>query len=143
MKAQPIARPDDNVVHLRTRSPVLGLHVLAEWYGCPRSDAIKRALHLRAVTLQLLREHGFDVVSSLFEQFEPGGAVASVVLGDAQFTVHTWPETGFVALDFYACHHDDANRARVLAFLSSLRDVLRPVWVNTSEVARGVPEGAP
>ena len=140
MKPLPIPVPDDNVVHLRTRSPVLGLHVLAEWYGCPRSDAIKRSEHLRALCLQLLRESGFDVVSSLFEQFEPGGVVATVVLDDAHIAIHTWPETGFVALDCYACHLTETNRTRVLAFLSRLRDVLRPVWVNTTEVNRGVPD---
>src|SRR3982751_3057571 len=32
MKVFAAAAADDNVVHLRTRSPVLGLHLLAEWY---------------------------------------------------------------------------------------------------------------
>ncbi|HZQ63255.1 MAG TPA: S-adenosylmethionine decarboxylase, partial [Casimicrobiaceae bacterium] len=79
---------------------------------------------------------------SVFEQFEPGGVVATVLLDDAHIAIHTWPETGFVALDLYACHSTDANRARVLAFVSSLREVLRPVWVNTSEIHRGLPDGA-
>lgn len=141
MKASAVAAADDNVVHLRTRSPVVGLHVLAEWYGCPRSDAIKRADHLRQLCLQLVRQAGFDVVSSLFEQFEPGGVVGTIVLADAHVAIHTWPETGFVAVDVYACHLDETNRARSMRLLASLREVLRPVWVNTTEVNRGVPDG--
>src|SRR5581483_7873074 len=112
----PISPSQDNIVHLCTRSPVLGLHVLAEWYGCPRSDALKRAEHLRHSCLQLLRESGFDVVSALFEQFEPGGVVAMVVLGEAHIAIHTWPDTGFVAIDFYTCHLSAANRNQMAAF---------------------------
>jgi S-adenosylmethionine decarboxylase len=141
MKASALAAVDDNVVRLRTRSPVLGLHILAEWYGCPRSNAIKRADHLRQVSLQLMREAGFDVVSSVFEQFQPGGVVGTVVLADAHMSIHTWPETGFVAIDFYACHLSEVNRGRSLRFLARLREVLRPVWVNTTELKRGVPDG--
>jgi S-adenosylmethionine decarboxylase len=141
MKVFAAAAADDNVVHLRTRSPVLGLHLLAEWYGCPRSDAIKRADHLRQVCLQLVREACFTVVSSLFEQFEPGGVVGTIVLADAHIAIHTWPDTGFVAVDVYACHLNETNRARSMHLLASLREVLRPVWVNTTELNRGVPDG--
>ena len=109
-----VAPARDNVVHLRTRSPVQGFHVLAEWY-----------------------------VASLFQQFEPDGVVATVVLSDAHIAIHTWPDTGLVAIDFYACHLDASSRARAGAFLTRLREVLRPVWVNATEVNRGVPDAAP
>jgi len=133
----------DNIVHLRTRSPVQGFHVLAEWYGCPRSDAIRRAEHLRQTCIQLVREAGGEVVSSLFQQFEPDGVVGTVLLSDAHIAVHTWPETGLVTIDFYACHVDPSSRARAGAILTRLREVLRPVWVNATEVQRGVADRAP
>lgn len=136
-----VATSPDNVVHLRTRSPVQGLHVLAEWYGCPRSEAIRRAERLRQTCAQLVREAGWELVSSMFQQFEPDGVVGIMVITDAHVAIHTWPETGFVAVDFYACHHDGRSRARVSAFLTRLREVLRPVWVNATEVNRGVADG--
>jgi S-adenosylmethionine decarboxylase len=133
-------RREDKVIHLRTRSPELGIHLLAEWYGCPRSETLRRADTLRVVCVQLLRESGLQVVSSLFEQFQPSGVVGTLVLSDAHIAIHTWPDTGFVALDFYACHDTQNSRAAVSRVLAGLREVLRPVWVHTTEVNRGVTE---
>jgi S-adenosylmethionine decarboxylase proenzyme len=132
----------DNVVHLRTRSPVQGIHLLGEWYGCPRSEPLRRAERLRAVCLQIVRESSFDVMSAMFQQFEPEGAMGAVLLTDAHLAIHTWPDTGFVAVDFYACYLTPYTRGRAHAVFSSLREVLRPVWVNFSELSRGVPDGS-
>ena len=132
----------DNVVHLRTRSPVQGLHLLGEWYGCPRSEPLRRAERLRLVCLQLVREASFDVISATFHQFEPEGVMGTVLLSDAHLAIHTWPDTGFIAVDFYACHLTPQTRTRAHAVFNSLREVLRPVWVNFSELSRGVPETA-
>lgn len=137
-----LAGAANNVVHLRTRSPVQGLHVLAEWYGCPRSEAIRRAERLRQTCVQLVRETGGVVVAATFQQFEPDGVVGALVMTDAHIAIHAWPETGFVAVDFYACHLDGGSRARVSAFFAKLRDVLRPVWVHSTEVNRGIGDGA-
>lgn len=140
MKALAGTTAGADLLHLRTRSPVQGLHLLAEWYGCPRSEAIKRAERLRSVAVQVVREVGFDVVSSLFQQFEPEGVVATIVCADGHLAIHTWPSTGFVAIDVYSCHLDANTRARANELLARLRQLLRPVWVNTAEVNRGVPE---
>ncbi len=140
MKSAVAAAHADNVVHLRTRSPVQGLHFMGEWYGCPRTDSLKRAEHLRQVGVQLAREAGFDVVSSLFQQFQPNGVVGTILMADAHIAIHTWPDTGFVAVDFYACHLSPGTRERAAGFLANLRQVLRPVWVNASEISRGVGE---
>ncbi|MEP7206638.1 MAG: S-adenosylmethionine decarboxylase [Casimicrobiaceae bacterium] len=76
MKASALTIPPVDVLHLRSRAPVQGLHILGEWYGCPRSETIRRSDRLRQVCLQLARESGFDVVSHVFEQFEPEGVMA-------------------------------------------------------------------
>lgn len=142
MKASALKSSPGNVVHLRTRSPGQGVHFLAEWYGCPRSDAIRRAERLRALCLQVARESGCEIVSSLFQQFEPDGVIGMIVLPDAHVAIHTWPDTGFVAVDLYACHDDGGSRARAGAFLARIRELLRPVWINDTEVARGVADDA-
>lgn len=140
MKATLLASHGDNVVHLRTRSPTIGLHVLGEWYGCPRAGPMKRAERLAQVCSQLAREVRFEVVSHAFQQFEPDGVIGVLILSDAHIAIHTWPETGFVAIDVYTCHLTPDTRQRALEFLGKLRDVLRPVWVDTSEINRGVAE---
>ena len=142
MNAAALAALAGNVVHLRTRAPVQGLHVLGEWYGCPRTEAIRRSERLRALCLQLVREADFEAISSLFQQFEPEGVVGTVLMRGAHLAIHTWPDSGFVAVDFYACHLTPETRARTLGFLGRLREVLRPVWVNGSEITRGVADGS-
>ncbi len=141
MKSATLASRTTEVVHLRTRSPVQGLHVLGEWYGCPRSEAIRRADRLRQVCVQLAREHGFEVLAQTFAQFQPQGVIGTMILGDAHFAIHTWPDTGFVAVDCYASHLTPRTRHRALDLLARLSEVMRPVWINTSEIKRGVADG--
>ena len=46
--------------------------------------------------------------------------------------IHTWPETGFVALDVFMCGSCDAALA-----IEPLKQMLQPKAVNTKAILRG------
>jgi S-adenosylmethionine decarboxylase len=79
-----------------------GRHLLAEYRGCDSTllndiDLISKALRQAAV------EAGSTIVASVFHPFTPQGVTGVVVLEESHLSIHTWPEHGYVAVDFYTC----------------------------------------
>jgi S-adenosylmethionine decarboxylase proenzyme len=52
------------------------------------------------------------IVKSLFHAFSPHGVTGVVVVEESHFSVHTWPEHGYVAVDVYTCGDCEPERAR-------------------------------
>ena len=80
---------------------------------------------------------GATVVGEAFHRYAPHGVTGVLVLEESHFSVHTWPEAGYAALDFYTCGAlDPEPAARVVAEgVGARRGTLL-------EVARGLDEAA-
>jgi len=53
------------------------------------------------------------VVTSAFHALEPQGVSGVVVLEESHFSIHTWPEVGYAAVDLFTCGEcrpDDGHR---------------------------------
>ena len=46
---------------------------------------------------------GATVVASVFQPFEPQGVTGVVVIEESHLSIHTWPEHGYAAVDFFTC----------------------------------------
>ena len=42
-------------------------------------------------------------MESAFHRFEPQGVSGTVILAESHLSIHTWPEKGYAAMDFYTC----------------------------------------
>src|SRR5690606_32919339 len=117
----------------RARMDTKSQHLLIELHGCdprildapPEVDALLRAAAVAA---------GATVVGSSFHRFNPQGVSVVVVLEESHFSVHTWPETGYAAADFFTCGACEPERA-----VSLLREGLRAREVELLRVDRGLP----
>lgn len=79
-----------------------GRHVLAEYHGCSTSmlddePAITAALHRAA------QAAGATVIQAVFHRYAPQGVTGVLVLAESHISVHTWPESGYAAVDFFTC----------------------------------------
>lgn len=79
-----------------------GRHLLAEYRGCDRArlddEAVVEALMRRAAAAA-----GATVVAACFHRFAPQGVTGVVVVEESHLSVHTWPEHGYAAVDFFTC----------------------------------------
>ena len=80
----------------------LGRHLIVEFYGCNQQfldniDYIKEHMILAA------EKAGATVVGEMFHKFNPIGASGAVILAESHISIHTWPEHGYAALDFFTC----------------------------------------
>ena len=84
---------------------VLGRHLLLELFSCDEKvlddlDAIEKFMKEAA------RVSGATIVESVFHRFQPHGISGVVVVAESHLAIHTWPEHGYAAVDFFTCGAD-------------------------------------
>lgn len=109
-------------------------HFLVELFGCD-PERLNDAEALRALLRAGAEAAGARVVAEVFHPFAPHGVTGVVVIEESHLSIHTWPENGYAAVDFYTC--GDVRPPRAIELLSSQ---LRAQRVELLEIARG---GAP
>lgn len=109
----------------------LGHHLLAEFTGCePASLA-----DLEGVTsamLQAAKASGATIVTHSFHHFSPHGVSGAVIIAESHLAIHTWPEHGFAAVDYFSCGSVDAKAALVV-----LQAAFGATAVETLSLTRG------
>jgi spermidine synthase len=74
------------------------------------------------------------LIKTVVHQFTPHGVSGVAVLAESHLSVHTWPELGYAAVDYFTCgEHVDME-----AILASLREAYQPTSVDTRLLTRGV-----
>ena len=110
----------------------LGKHVLIEFYRC-NTERLSSVEHIEEILLRAAREARAKVVTSSFHQFQPYGVSGVVVIEESHFTIHTWPEHGYAAVDLFFCAPTvDMERA-----VQVLNDSLQSQEHQSMEVRRG------
>lgn len=79
---------------------------LAEW---PGDSAVLE--HCEAA----IAESGMTVVCSTVKRFDPHGVTAVWILSESHFTVHTYPEHGYLSADCYTCGTEGDPEAAMTA----------------------------
>lgn len=93
--------------------PVSGHHWLLDLSDCRVArELLEHASALEQRLPAAARDAGMQVVGQVFHQFEPSGVTGAVILAESHLTVHTWPESRFVAIDVYVCDFNQANRSK-------------------------------
>jgi len=74
------------------------------------------------------------IMESAFHRFEPQGVSGTVILAESHLSIHTWPEKGYAAMDFYTCgdHTDPWLACDHAAKLLDAQSIL------TTEIKRGI-----
>jgi S-adenosylmethionine decarboxylase len=111
-----------------------GNHLLLEYWGCDAGvlDDLTRIEHLMIAATQAT---GAKIVETIFRPYHPQGVSGVVVIEESHMSIHTWPEAGYAAVDFFTCGDCDPRKAH---------EVLAPgLGVQRQEmmlVERGLPE---
>ncbi len=112
----------------------IGRHLIAEFYGCSGpalNDVEEIRTHMRAAAEAI----GATIVGDTFHKFSPQGVSGSVVIAESHLSIHTWPETGYVAVDIYTCGGLDPR----IGF-TYLGHALRARSYRVQEIVRGLPD---
>jgi S-adenosylmethionine decarboxylase len=115
----------------------LGTHIVCELSGCD-AVALTNVDAVREMMIGAAKASRATVMEVAFHRFEPQGVSGVVILAESHISIHTWPEKGYAAMDFYTCgdHTDPSLACEFAAEALSARTML------TTEVKRGIAQSS-
>ena len=80
----------------------LGRHLIAELCRC-RPETLDDPAAVERHMLAAIELSGATLVKAFFHKFPPSGVSGIVVVAESHFSIHTWPEIGYAAVDIFTC----------------------------------------
>jgi S-adenosylmethionine decarboxylase len=126
-----VAPADARDGHFAVRNGVrcAGVHLIVDLHGAKGLDdidliesALRRCVDAAGATLLHIHVH----------HFQPNGVSGVAVLAESHISIHTWPDTGYAALDVFMCGQADPDKC-----IPVLREAFRPKRVAVNEILRG------
>lgn len=110
----------------------VGRHLIAEYYGCDAGilndvDAIRTQMLAAADAVTV------TVIGEVFHRYAPQGVSGTVLIAESHLSVHTWPESGYAAVDIFTCGDLDPRPGFEL-----LARELHAESVRVQEIIRGI-----
>jgi S-adenosylmethionine decarboxylase len=111
----------------------LGNHLLVEMYDCNR-QIINDLKKVEELLLESVKISKANALTQSFHKFSPHGVSGVVVISESHFSIHTWPEYGYCALDIFTCG-SDIESEKALDFLKAEFGALS---ISVTEMKRGI-----
>jgi S-adenosylmethionine decarboxylase proenzyme len=108
----------------------LGHHILVSLYGITFNllddiDGIRTAFE------QAVEACGATVINRFAHKFQPQGVTVVYTLAESHMSLHSFPESGCVAIDVYTCGNLN-SRGAMQVFI----DYFDPIEVSMQEISR-------
>jgi S-adenosylmethionine decarboxylase len=113
--------------------PSLGSHLLVELYGC-KSESLQTEAYVGDVMRSAANESKATVVEQSFHEFKPYGVSGAVIIQESHYTIHTWPEHHYAAVDLFYC----GGTVLVHRAIEVLNDRFQPERIKFLIVRRGL-----
>ncbi|MFO8236863.1 MAG: adenosylmethionine decarboxylase [Prochlorococcaceae cyanobacterium] len=85
-----------------TSSETVGKHCILELYDCDPGRLDNQAF-LRDTITAAAREAGATLLNLITHRFQPQGVTGLALLAESHISIHTWPESGYAAVDVFTC----------------------------------------
>jgi S-adenosylmethionine decarboxylase len=80
-----------------------GVEWVVDAFGC-RQDTVRSIDTLNQLAMRLIRDLDLHPAAPpLWRSFDGGGVTGLFLLTESHMTCHTFPESGFIALNLYCC----------------------------------------
>ena len=107
----------------------VGTHVLIDVRGAKRLDD---PAYLEGVLRRSAEAAGATILQAHFHHFGPAMGVTGVLmLAESHISIHTWPETGFAALDIFMC-----GAAKIEAAIDVIEEAFAGAAIEVRRMAR-------
>jgi len=83
-------------------SDTVGKHCILELYGCDSARLDDEAF-LRDTITAAAKRAGATLLNLITHRFEPQGVTGLALLAESHISIHTWPESGYAAVDVLTC----------------------------------------
>ena len=110
----------------------LGKHVILEVHGADKNllNDLEKIEKIMTKAVQLC---GATIIKPFFHQFSPHGISGVIVIAESHFSIHTWPEYGYAALDLFTC----GDQIKPEDAVNYLKKELNAEHIHMMEIKRG------
>jgi S-adenosylmethionine decarboxylase len=112
-----------------------GKHVIVDAWGV-NAAALDNPYTLLSMVRRAVSVSGATLLDVTQKMFHPQGVTLLALLSESHFSIHTYPEAGFAAIDCYVCGSADAEKA-----VDYVLEALEPTHVERRVIVRGVMSG--
>ena len=108
-----------------------GTHYIVDGWLAPW-DVLNNKETIRLCMQEAVRDAGATLIDLCVHCFSPLGVTATATLAESHIALHTWPEEGYFAADFFFCGSGNPDKA--------LRDLVRTLGAREyriREIVRG------
>ncbi|WP_338803026.1 adenosylmethionine decarboxylase [Xenorhabdus griffiniae] len=106
-------------VNLSDNTRQLGTHIIIDMKDCD-SEVLKSVSVIEKIMLDIAQQCELNVVTYNFHQFQPWGVSGALILAESHFTIHTWPEYQYAALDLFVCNEFKHQETFILQLQTQL-----------------------
>lgn len=118
-------------VRKNRRQKYSGIHLIADfWYGKIIEDPKK----IKQILIKAVKEANNIPLEVFVHKFQPQGITGIVLLAESHISLHTWPESNYIAIDIYTC----GDKAKPLKALDYFEKEFQPKKVEVKEIKRGI-----
>ncbi|HDM78855.1 MAG TPA: S-adenosylmethionine decarboxylase proenzyme [Deltaproteobacteria bacterium] len=111
----------------------LGKHLILELYDCD-PEVINDLAAVEKILTEAVNISQATIIRPYFHKFNPHGISGVIVIAESHFTIHTWPEYGYCAIDIFTCG-EQIDPAKPLDFI---KEKLKAKQTSVMEIKRGV-----
>jgi S-adenosylmethionine decarboxylase len=97
-----LERDEHGFPHKPGEEPSLGSHLLIELFDCD-PDSLKLESTVGEAMMDAANASEATIVTDSFHEFKPYGVSGAVIIQESHYTIHTWPEHGYAAVDLFYC----------------------------------------
>lgn len=76
--------------------------VIADLYGCD-PEVLNDEERICRISREVIKNIGAEVVEECIKKFDPIGITYFAIISTSHFSIHTWPEYGYLAMDVFSC----------------------------------------
>ena len=111
----------------------LGKHFLVEIYCCDK-NVINNKEEVETIMCRIAKNCKTTIIDTKFHHFSPHGISGVILIAESHLTVHTWPEYGYVALDFFTCNID----LDIITDLDMIKKLFKAKNAKATAINRGL-----
>lgn len=110
-----------------------GQHIFVDCWGVSK-EKLDNLEHITMVMAEGIGHAGAELRGVQSEKFEPNGVTVLCLLAESHFSIHTYPEKEFCAIDCYTC----GSSVDPIVAVKHLLDFLQPDEYFVCGVERGI-----
>jgi S-adenosylmethionine decarboxylase len=118
----------------------VGKHCILELYDCDGAKLDDEAF-LRDTITSAAKRAGATLLHLITHRFDPQGVTGLALLAESHISIHTWPESGYAAVDVFTCGDHTMPERACQVLMSELGAVNHKLTSFRRETPFGVGQG--